>query len=112
MTLKSTHLARTTSCLSDYIPVILAARLSNRCRIKTMKPLVVGGQGTTVDYLRQGRAAYGFVANQARNGIDGLNLAQTEGHGLVILDVMRRLYTAAVCWPAFASPAKTCRCSF
>ena len=53
-----------------------------------MKILIVEDETKTGDYLKQGLTEAGFVVDLARNGIDGLHLALTEAHDLVILDVM------------------------
>jgi len=53
-----------------------------------MKLLVVEDEGKTGDYLKQGLVEAGFVVDLARDGLDGLHLALTEGYDLAILDVM------------------------
>jgi two-component system copper resistance phosphate regulon response regulator CusR len=53
-----------------------------------MKILIVEDEPKTGDYLRQGLAEAGFVVDLARDGHDGLHLAQTGDYDLVILDVM------------------------
>lgn len=53
-----------------------------------MKILVVEDEIKTGEYLRQGLTEAGFVVDLARNGLDGLHLAQTSAYDLVILDVM------------------------
>lgn len=53
-----------------------------------MKILIVEDEPKTGDYLRQGLAEAGFVADLARNGVDGLHLAVTGDHDLLVLDVM------------------------
>ncbi len=53
-----------------------------------MKILVVEDEAKTGDYLKQGLGEAGFVVDLARNGLDGLHLAQTEAYDLAILDVM------------------------
>jgi two-component system copper resistance phosphate regulon response regulator CusR len=53
-----------------------------------MKILIVEDEQKTGDYLRQGLAEAGFVVDLARDGVDGLHLAQTEDYDLVVLDVM------------------------
>ena len=52
------------------------------------KLLVVEDEARTVDYLKKGLSEAGFVVDAARNGIDGLHLAQTGDYALIILDVM------------------------
>ena len=52
------------------------------------KLLVVEDEARTVDYLKKGLSEAGFVVDAARNGIDGLYLAQTGDYALIILDVM------------------------
>lgn len=53
-----------------------------------MKILVIEDEPKTGEYLRQGLTEAGFVTNLARDGVDGLHLAQSEDHDLVVLDVM------------------------
>jgi two-component system copper resistance phosphate regulon response regulator CusR len=53
-----------------------------------MKILVVEDEPKTGDYLKQGLEEAGFVVDLARNGEDGLHLAETAAHDLLILDVM------------------------
>ena len=53
-----------------------------------MKVLIVEDEPKTGDYLRQGLVEAGFVADLARTGTDGLHLALTGDHDLLILDVM------------------------
>jgi two-component system copper resistance phosphate regulon response regulator CusR len=53
-----------------------------------MKILIVEDEPKTGDYLKQGLAEAGFVADLARDGPDGLHLALTEDYDLVVLDVM------------------------
>lgn len=53
-----------------------------------MKLLVVEDETKTGDYLRQGLIEAGFVVDLARDGQDGLHLAQSGDYALVILDVM------------------------
>jgi len=53
-----------------------------------MKILVVEDEIKTGDYLRQGLTEAGFVVDLARDGLDGLHLAQTDAYDLAILDVM------------------------
>ena len=53
-----------------------------------MRILIVEDEAKTGDYLKQGLVEAGFVVDLARNGPDGLHLALTENHDLVILDVM------------------------
>ncbi len=53
-----------------------------------MKILIIEDEQKTGDYLKQGLSEAGFVADLARDGIDGLHLAMTEDYDLVILDVM------------------------
>jgi two-component system copper resistance phosphate regulon response regulator CusR len=52
-----------------------------------MKILVVQDKPKTAAYLRKGLAESGFVVEIADNGADGLLLATTARHDLVILDV-------------------------
>ncbi|MBI1904790.1 MAG: heavy metal response regulator transcription factor [Rhodocyclales bacterium] len=53
-----------------------------------MKILIVEDEAKTGDYLRQGLSEAGFTTDLARNGMDGLHLALTGDHDLIILDVM------------------------
>jgi len=53
-----------------------------------MKILIVEDEQKTGDYLKQGLTEAGFVADLARDGIDGLHLALTDDYDLVVLDVM------------------------
>ncbi|KAA3651099.1 MAG: heavy metal response regulator transcription factor [Rhodocyclaceae bacterium] len=53
-----------------------------------MKVLIVEDETKTGDYLRQGLSEAGFTTDLARNGMDGLHLALTGDHDLIILDVM------------------------
>ena len=53
-----------------------------------MKVLIVEDEPKTGDYLQQGLVEAGFVADLARTGTDGLHLALTGDHDLLILDVM------------------------
>ncbi|MBI5786073.1 MAG: heavy metal response regulator transcription factor [Rhodocyclales bacterium] len=53
-----------------------------------MKILIVEDEPKTGDYVRQGLAEAGFVADLVRDGVDGLHHGLTEDYDLVILDVM------------------------
>lgn len=53
-----------------------------------MKILIVEDEKKTGDYLKQGLAEASFVVDLARDGLDGMHLAQTENYDLVVLDVM------------------------
>jgi two-component system copper resistance phosphate regulon response regulator CusR len=53
-----------------------------------MKILIVEDEQKTGDYLKQGLSEAGFVADLARDGIDGLHLALTGDYDLAVLDVM------------------------
>jgi two-component system copper resistance phosphate regulon response regulator CusR len=53
-----------------------------------MKILIVEDEPKTGDYLRQGLAEAGYVVDLARDGLDGLHLAQTGDYDLIVLDVM------------------------
>jgi two-component system copper resistance phosphate regulon response regulator CusR len=53
-----------------------------------MKLLIVEDEQKTGDYLKQGLCEAGFVADLARNGVDGLHYALTEDYDLIILDIM------------------------
>ncbi len=53
-----------------------------------MKILIVEDEPKTGDYLAQGLREAGFVVDLARDGLDGLHLAQSEEYDLLLLDVM------------------------
>ncbi|MES1980371.1 MAG: heavy metal response regulator transcription factor [Pseudomonadota bacterium] len=53
-----------------------------------MKILVIEDEPKAADYLRQGLTESGYVVEVAHTGTDGLHLAITGDHSLVILDVM------------------------
>ena len=53
-----------------------------------MKILIVEDEQKTGDYLKQGLSEAGFVADLARDGLDGLHLALTGDYDLALLDVM------------------------
>lgn len=53
-----------------------------------MKILIVEDEQKTGDYLKQGLAEASFVVDLARDGLDGMHLAQTENYDLIVLDVM------------------------
>jgi two-component system copper resistance phosphate regulon response regulator CusR len=53
-----------------------------------MKILIVEDEQKTGDYLKQGLSEAGFVADLARDGVDGLHLALTDDYDLMVLDVM------------------------
>ena len=53
-----------------------------------MKILIVEDERKTGDYLKQGLSEAGFVADLARDGVDGLHLALTDDYDLMVLDVM------------------------
>ncbi len=53
-----------------------------------MKILIVEDETKTGDYLRQGLTEAGYAVELARNGVDGLHLALTDDHDLIVLDVM------------------------
>jgi len=53
-----------------------------------MKILIVEDEQKTGDYLKQGLSEAGFVADLARDGVDGLHLALTGDYDLMVLDVM------------------------
>jgi len=54
----------------------------------TVTILVIEDDSKTGDYLRKGLLESGYSVDLARNGVDGLHLAQTQDYDLVILDVM------------------------
>ncbi|AGA32781.1 DNA-binding heavy metal response regulator [Thioalkalivibrio nitratireducens DSM 14787] len=53
-----------------------------------MKILIIEDEPKTGDYLRQGLTEAGFVVDLARDGLEGLHLATTGEHDLLVLDVM------------------------
>ena len=53
-----------------------------------MRLLIVEDEPKTGDYLRQGLSEAGFVADLARNGVDGMHLARTGDYALIVLDAM------------------------
>jgi two-component system copper resistance phosphate regulon response regulator CusR len=53
-----------------------------------MKILIVEDEPKMGDYLKQGLTEAGFVADLARDGWDGLELAKAAPYDLLILDVM------------------------
>ena len=53
-----------------------------------MPILIVEDEPKAGDYLRKGLMESGYVADLARNGPDGLNLALERDYELIVLDVM------------------------
>ncbi|MCP5277907.1 MAG: heavy metal response regulator transcription factor [Thiobacillus sp.] len=53
-----------------------------------MKILIVEDEPKTGDYLKQGLGEAGFVADLARDGWEGLELARTGQYDVAVLDVM------------------------
>jgi len=53
-----------------------------------MKILIVEDEQKTGAYLKQGLTEAGFLADLARDGVDGLHLALTGDYDLAVLDVM------------------------
>ena len=53
-----------------------------------MRVLIVEDEAKTAAYLAKGLREHGFVADVARDGRDGLHLAQSETYDVAILDVM------------------------
>ncbi|MTV39434.1 heavy metal response regulator transcription factor [Duganella radicis] len=53
-----------------------------------MKILIVEDEPKAGDYLVKGLNESGYVADLARNGVDGLALAQEHDYDLIVLDVM------------------------
>lgn len=53
-----------------------------------MKILIVEDEPKTGDYLKQGLTEAGFMADLARDGWDGLEMAKANSYALLILDVM------------------------
>jgi two-component system copper resistance phosphate regulon response regulator CusR len=53
-----------------------------------MRLLIVEDEPKTGDYLLQGLTEAGFVVDLARTGTDGLHLARSGDHDLMVLDVM------------------------
>ena len=55
---------------------------------RIMKILIVEDETKTANFLKKGLSEAGFVIDVARDGLDGLHLAQESQFDLVILDVM------------------------
>jgi two-component system copper resistance phosphate regulon response regulator CusR len=55
---------------------------------ESMRILIVEDERKTADYLQKGLTEAGFVVDVAGRGDDGLHLALTENHDLIVLDVM------------------------
>ncbi len=53
-----------------------------------MRVLIVEDEAKTAAYLAKGLREHGFIADVARDGRDGLSLAQAATYDLAILDVM------------------------
>ena len=53
-----------------------------------MKILIVEDERKTGDYLKQGLSEAGFVADLARDGVEGRHAALHDDYDLVVLDVM------------------------
>ncbi len=53
-----------------------------------MKTLIVEDEPKTASYLKKGLEESGFVVDVAKNGVDGLHLAEAGGYDIIILDVM------------------------
>jgi two-component system copper resistance phosphate regulon response regulator CusR len=53
-----------------------------------VKILIIEDEAKTGSYLKQGLTEAGFVADIARDGMDGVHLALTEAYDLIVLDVM------------------------
>ncbi|HLS55912.1 MAG TPA: heavy metal response regulator transcription factor [Zeimonas sp.] len=53
-----------------------------------MKILIVEDERKTGDYLKQGLSEAGFVADLARDGVEGRHAALNDDYDLVVLDVM------------------------
>lgn len=53
-----------------------------------MRILVVEDERKAADYLKKGLSESGFVVDAAHRGEDGLHLALSESHDLIVLDVM------------------------
>ncbi|MEC4722869.1 MULTISPECIES: heavy metal response regulator transcription factor [Noviherbaspirillum] len=53
-----------------------------------MRVLVVEDETKAGEYLRKGLSESGFVVDLAQNGLDGLNMAQTNTYDVIVLDVM------------------------
>ncbi len=66
----------------------LITNLSSNFLGASLKILVVEDEPKAADYLRQGLSESGYVVEVAHTGTDGLHLAVTGDHSLVILDVM------------------------
>jgi two-component system copper resistance phosphate regulon response regulator CusR len=55
---------------------------------EAMKILIIEDEHKTGDYLKQGLSEAGFVADLARDGLDGMHAALSDDYDLVVLDVM------------------------
>jgi two-component system, OmpR family, copper resistance phosphate regulon response regulator CusR len=53
-----------------------------------MKLLVVEDDEKTVRLLKQGFGEHGFVVDDCRNGVDGLESALSQAYDMIVLDVM------------------------
>ncbi len=67
--------------------VISTARRSVR-KSDSVKFLIVEDEPKTGDYLKQGLSEAGFVVDLVRDGLDGLQLGESQDYDLAILDVM------------------------
>jgi two-component system copper resistance phosphate regulon response regulator CusR len=74
-----------------------------------MKILIVEDEQKTGDYLKQGLSEAGFVADLARDGVDGLHLALSDDYDLMVLDVMLQDSTDGRCCGRSGRKASTCR---
>ena len=54
----------------------------------SVRILIVEDEPASASYLQKGLTEAGFLADWAKDGIDGLHLALSEEHDLIILDVM------------------------
>jgi two-component system copper resistance phosphate regulon response regulator CusR len=61
---------------------------SSARKLGRMRLLVIEDEPKTREYLRKGLEESGFVVDTARNGVDGLHMAQQDSYDLVVLDVM------------------------
>jgi two-component system copper resistance phosphate regulon response regulator CusR len=53
-----------------------------------VRVLIVEDEPKSAAYLRKGLSEHGYIADLARNGEDGLHLAQNSEYDLLILDIM------------------------
>ena len=61
---------------------------ADRCYDSPVRVLIVEDEFKSAAYLRKGLSEYGYVADLAGNGEDGLHLAHKSEYDLLILDIM------------------------